>query len=163
MPKVSVIIPTYNRKDTLGEAIDSALHQTYKDIEILVMDHGSTDGSFEWVTKTYGEAIRAIRLEYCPLPACPRNRGIEAAKGDYVAFLDSDDLWLPQKLELQMKVLESHSDIGWSYGKAERFGAGIQDGTPEVAWWQLRSGHILRDLLKNSFIPCCTVVLRKRF
>ncbi len=161
MAKVSVVIPTYNRKDLLGDAIDSVLHQTYADFEIIVVDHGSTDGSYEWVSKTYGNAVRAIRLDYCPLPACPRNHGIQAAQGDYIAFLDSDDLWLPQKLALQVQALESHPELGWSYGKAERFGPGVQEGAPEIGWWQLRSGHILPDLLMNSFIPCCTVVVRK--
>ena len=159
--KVSVVIPTYNRRDTLGEAIDSVLHQTYTDFEIIVVDHGSTDGSYEWVSKTYGNSLCVIRVDFCPLPACPRNHGIKAAQGEYVAFLDSDDLWLPQKLDRQIKALETRPELGWSYGKAERFGPGIQEGTPEIGWWQLRSGHILPDLLMNSFIPCCTVVVRK--
>jgi len=160
MPKVSVVIPTYNRKDTLGEAIDSVLHQIYTDYEIIVVDHGSTDGSFEWMTRTYGNKIQAIRSEFCPLPACPRNRGIEAAKGLYIAFLDSDDIWMPQKLARQIDALENHAEFGWSYGKAVRFGNKTQEGTPEIGWWQVHSGSVFKSMLLGNFVPSCTVVVR---
>jgi len=161
MPKVSVIIPSYNRKDTLGEAIDSVLNQTFRDFEIIVVDHGSTDGTFEWAARAYPTQIRLIRLDYCPLPACPRNRGIQEAKGDYVAFLDSDDLWLPKKLALQMEAFAAHPKAGWSYGMAERFGDTVPKGTPDIAQWQVHTGQVFEELLLGNFIPTATMMIRK--
>jgi glycosyltransferase involved in cell wall biosynthesis len=162
MPKVSVIIPTYNRMDTLGAAIESVQAQSFKDFEIIVVDHGSTDGTFEWLGKTYGSAVRALRTENCPLPACPRNTGIKAAQGDTIAFLDSDDLWLPDKLVLQIKALDANPEAGWSYGNAVRFGDPSQEGILEIGPWQFHAGRVFNDLLRGSFIPTCTVMVRRR-
>ncbi len=102
---VSVIVPTYNRAQLLPKAIDSILGQTYSKIELIIVDDGSTDGT-EQILQNYGERIRVLRQENAG-PAIARNRGIRAAKGDIVAFLDSDDLWLPTKLQRQMELLES--------------------------------------------------------
>jgi glycosyltransferase involved in cell wall biosynthesis len=104
-PKVSVIIPTYNRADKVGKAIESVLAQTNADLEIVVVDDGSTDGSGRFLGGTYGDRIR-----YYAQPnqgaSVARNKGIEEARGDWIAFLDSDDLWEPDKLEWQFKALE---------------------------------------------------------
>lgn len=105
-PIVSVIIPTYNRKAVLMRAVESALSQTLADIEVLIADDGSTDGTEELFA-----ACRDSRVRYCPLPhrgACAaRNAGIALASGRYIAFLDSDDVWMPNKLELQKHQLET--------------------------------------------------------
>ncbi len=100
MPRVSVIIPTYNRRQFLKEAIDSVLNQTFKDVELIVVDDGSTDGTEELVS-AYGKKIRYI-WQMNKGPAAARNKGTEIASGEYIAFLDSDDLWLPRKLEKQI-------------------------------------------------------------
>jgi glycosyltransferase involved in cell wall biosynthesis len=161
MPSVSVVIPTYNRKDTLEETLQSVYNQTFRDFEIIVVDHGSTDGTEEWLQTNHAGKIRVIKLPYCPLPGCPRNAGIKAALGTYVAFLDSDDLWLPRKLEKQIAALEKDARLGWSYGNAERFGPGVKKGTPEVGQWQLHSGRVFEKLMMENFVPSCTVVVRK--
>jgi glycosyltransferase involved in cell wall biosynthesis len=101
---VSVIIPTYNRVDTVCASIDSVLAQTYPNIEVIVVDDGSTDGTRD-VLETYDDRIRVV-TQVNAGPAIARNRGISIAKGDIVALLDSDDLWLPTKLERQVKLLE---------------------------------------------------------
>jgi glycosyltransferase involved in cell wall biosynthesis len=101
---VSVIIPTYNRADTVCASIDSVLGQTYPNIEVIVVDDGSTDGT-RGVLETYGKRIRIV-TQVNAGPAIARNRGISVAKGDIIALLDSDDLWLPTKLERQVKSLE---------------------------------------------------------
>ena len=103
---VSVIIPTYNRENVIERSIRSVLDQTYKDLEVLVVDDCSTDN-----TRSVVESIIDERLHYCRLEknagACvARNRGIELARGEYIAFQDSDDVWLPGKLEKQMKIFE---------------------------------------------------------
>ena len=107
---VSVIIPTYNRAHYLGEAIESILNQDIRDcrIEIIVVDDGSTDNTQE-VLRKYGNSVRYIFQDHRGAgPA--RNRGIDEATGEWVAFLDSDDRWLPEKLTLQFKVLDAFPD-----------------------------------------------------
>lgn len=111
MPRVSVIIPTYNRKDYVQEAIDSVLAQTYTDYEIIVVDDGSTDGTGEALQARYGDRIRYVWQENQG-ESVARNRGIEMAQGEFIATLDSDDLWLPRKLEKQVAHLMEHVETG---------------------------------------------------
>ena len=104
-PLVSVIIPTYNRARFLPAAIDSVLGQTHKRVEVIIVDDGSTDDT-DTVLNDYGDRIRVLRQKNAG-PAIARNRGIAMATGDIIAFLDSDDLWLPTKLERQVQSLEA--------------------------------------------------------
>lgn len=106
---VSVIIPTYNRSSFVREAVESVLAQTYTPLEIIVVDDGSTDDTPS-VMEAFGSAVRRLRQENAGVSAA-RNRGIEAAKGDWLAFLDSDDLWRPQKLEIQRAYLKDRPEI----------------------------------------------------
>jgi glycosyltransferase involved in cell wall biosynthesis len=110
MPKVSVIVPTYNRSHFVCDAIDSILNQTFKDFEVITVDDGSTDNT-QGVLQKYGSRLYYIYQQNHGLPAA-RNTGIEAAKGEYIAFLDDDDLWFPEKLEKQVKFLDANPDIG---------------------------------------------------
>jgi glycosyltransferase involved in cell wall biosynthesis len=102
-PLVSVVIPTYNRDHTLRRAIDSVLNQTYMNFEVLVVDDGSIDNTHE-VLHLYGDKIRWWSQKNDG-PSSARNSGIREAKGEYVAFLDSDDAWAPRKLEKQIQAL----------------------------------------------------------
>lgn len=114
---VSVVIPTHNRADLLPRAIDSVLNQTYSNFEIIVVSDGSTDNTEE-VVKSYSDKDSRIRfIGYSPARGgnIARNTGIEAAKGEYVAFLDDDDEWMPAKLEKQINVMESDNRIGLVY------------------------------------------------
>jgi glycosyltransferase involved in cell wall biosynthesis len=109
MALVSVIIPTYNRAETVSRAIDSALDQTHEDLEVLVVDDGSSDET-ESVLESYDDdRVRPIYHETNRGANVARNTGIEHARGKYIAFLDSDDEWLPEKLEAQLDVLEKRS------------------------------------------------------
>lgn len=101
---VSAIIPTYNREKTICRAIDSILNQSYKNIEIIIVDDGSTDDTLK-LLKKYGSTIRVVNQCHKGANAA-RNRGIKEAKGEYIAFLDSDDEWLPQKTYMQLNYLE---------------------------------------------------------
>ena len=103
--KVSVIIPTYNRGKLIGNSIKSVLNQTYKNLEIIVVDDGSTDNTKEEVEKIKDEKIRYIKLEKNGGAANARNIGIMNSTGRYISFQDSDDIMYPNKLEIQIKNL----------------------------------------------------------
>lgn len=114
MSSVSVVIPAYNSAQTIRSTLDSVLAQTISPDEIIVVDDGSTDNTVETVTRYTRHLTREIvllRMEKNAGPAATRNRGIKEAKGEWIAFLDGDDEWLPEKLELQMKATEEDSDV----------------------------------------------------
>lgn len=112
MIKFSIVIPTYNRIDKLRRAVHSVLQQTYLNYEILVIDDGSTDATSKEFSSCNIETLRFIRIENSGGPAKPRNIGIENAKGNWVVFLDSDDYWLPNKLEvIANAIISSEFDI----------------------------------------------------
>lgn len=109
-PLVSVVTPAYNAAAIIGETIDSVLAQSYARWEMLIVDDGSTDGTRE-IVRSYSERDARIRLIKMPrnsgAPAKPRNTAVEAARGEWIAFLDADDIWHPLKLESQLRVLEA--------------------------------------------------------
>jgi glycosyltransferase involved in cell wall biosynthesis len=109
-PLISVVIPTYNRAHVLGRAIRSVLTQTFPDFECIVVDDRSTDGTIELVEGLRDPRIRVLRLATNCGASRARNEGIQAARGEFVAFLDSDDEWLPRKLELQVARLREGAD-----------------------------------------------------
>ncbi len=106
--KVSVIIPNYNASCVISQTLDSLLSQTYTNWEAIIVDDCSTDNSVE-IINNYAQKDKRIKLIQCTVnnggPAIPRNMGIAAAHGDYISFLDSDDLWMPDKLEIQMNFM----------------------------------------------------------
>ncbi|HUO76525.1 MAG TPA: glycosyltransferase family 2 protein [Thermodesulfovibrionales bacterium] len=109
IPTVSVIIPTFNRSQTIGRAIQSVLAQTFQDFEIIIVDDASTDGTKTIVEGLCGPLVRYLRHERNQGAAAARNTGISAAHGIYLAFLDSDDEWLPEKLSIQVTLLDDQS------------------------------------------------------
>lgn len=159
-PKVSVIIPTYNREKFIGEAIQSVLDQTFLDFEIIVVDDGSTDRT--------GDVVRAFaseKIKYIYQPnrgrSNARNHALGRAKGRYIAFLDSDDLYLPGKLALQVVYMEEHPEIGMIYTSARCIG---EDGAPAKAKYDATaSGWIYEHIA--FFVPVTitlpTVMVRR--
>lgn len=109
-PLVSVIIPNYNYAKYVGEAIDSALNQTYENLEIIVVDDGSKDNSRE-ILESYGDKIKVIFQENAGVSAA-RNNGVKNSNGKYIAFLDADDIWFSEKIAKQVNVLEKNEDVG---------------------------------------------------
>ncbi|MGD0781137.1 MAG: glycosyltransferase family 2 protein [Dehalococcoidales bacterium] len=108
---VSAIIPTYNSAHLLTRALESTIGQTYQNVEIIVVDDGSTDNT-EDIVRNYGKRVKYRRLPHAGLPAVPRNAGLQLAQGEYIAFLDADDAWQPEKLEKQVEVICSDKNIG---------------------------------------------------
>ena len=111
MACVSVIIPTFNRFPFLCRAVDSVLKQTHGDVEIIVVDDGSTDETPALFSQQFS-SVHYVKVEHSGLPAVARNAGIRLAKGEFVAFLDSDDEWLPDKLSQQVTALHNHPTVG---------------------------------------------------
>lgn len=111
--KISVIIPTYNRKHTLQRAIDSVLSQTFKPYEIIIVDDGSKDGTKEWLLQNYPS------VQYIHQPnngvSSARNKGIQISQGSWIALLDSDDEWMPEKLEYQSRFIEVNKDSSFCH------------------------------------------------
>ena len=107
MKKISVIVPMHNSSKYLTECIESILNQTYNNFEIIIVDDASTDNSVEIASEIKDNRIRIFKLEENLGVATARNKGIEEATGDYICFIDSDDYWVRDKLERQIKFIES--------------------------------------------------------
>lgn len=159
-PLVSIITPTYNSAPYLAETIESVLSQTFQDWEMILTDDCSTDDTVELVTQ-YSKKdarIRGLVLERNQGPAAARNGSIEAASGRFLAFLDSDDLWAPEKLEIQIKDM-MESGCGFSFSNYE-----IMDSngrrTGKVVDAKAPMSISYEDYLKKTAtIGCLTVVL----
>ncbi len=146
MPQVSVIIPTFNSADTLAEAIESVLAQTSRDYEIIVVDDGSTDGT-RAVAERYANCIRYTAQQHRG-PSAARNKGLGCASGEYVAFLDADDVFLSRKLELQCAFLDRHSEIDVVYSDGFKWNGDADAERPEPLFSQ--SGLLCTGLGKPS-------------
>jgi glycosyltransferase involved in cell wall biosynthesis len=164
-PVVSVVIPAFNRAGTIGAAVDSVLAQTFQDLELILVDDASTDDTADVLAGLGDSRIRVIRHESNKGAGAARNTGIEAARGEWVAFQDSDDLWMPTKLERQMARLSSP---GASY-IAAYCGMLVEDMDNPCAQPRYipdtkvttREGNILNELLTRSFISTQTLVARR--
>lgn len=158
MPKVSVIIPTYNSAAFLVDAVESVLAQTYRDFEILVIDDGSTDDT-EQVMERYKGRVHYLRQRNGGV-ASARNHGIAMSKGHYIAFLDADDTWFPEKLEKQTKALKSDTSARVCYSA---FLSVTSDLKPIGVKRSTRWRTALEDLLLQGNIvgSICTVVAER--
>jgi len=164
-PTVSVIIPTYNRAHLIGRAIQSVLNQTYQDFEVIVVDDGSTDNTEEVIKEFQrkDERIKYIKHEKNKGGSAARNTGIKAARGKYIAFQDSDDEWLPEKLEKQMQVFENApAEVGVVYTGFWRIKGNKKTCIPSSNIKGKR-GDIHKILLRRNFIALPTVVVKKTY
>jgi len=130
MSTISAVIPTYNRASVIVEALESALDQTRPANEIIVVDDGSTDETKSVVAR-YGAKVRYIRQENGG-PSAARNRGIQEASSDFIALLDSDDLWVRDRLERQCVALEANTELDLLFGLESKFRPGKPDEAPEM-------------------------------
>lgn len=156
MPTISVIIHTYNNEKFIGETIESVLSQTYKDYEIIIVDDGSTDNT-RAALLPYMDKIRYHYKENGGI-ASAKNAGIKLSKAKFIAFFDHDDLWVPDKLKMQMEYFKKNPQAGLVYSKYITFKNGKKLRTrPKKGY----SGWIFAKLLSKSIIQTSTVMVKK--
>jgi len=158
MNLVSVIIPTFNRADMIEKAVRSALNQTVPPLEVLVCDDGSTDNSKEIVDSINDPRVRWLEGPHSGLPAVPRNRGIWESKGDWLAFLDSDDEWLPEKLEKQLTAAKKLNCLAaCTNALAYIPGKGIEG---EMSSWN-KEKIIFKNLIQSNPVICSSGIVHR--
>ena len=158
--KVSIIIPCHNSQETIGYTLQSVINQSLHDWELIVVDDGSSDESAR-IIKKYQE--KDLRIKYLKIekpsgsPALPRNIGIKNARGKYIAFLDSDDIWLPDKLQQEVEFMEKYDyDIVYTYYEKMDW-----DGKRNNRIIRTREISTYKSLLKSNSIPCLTSILKR--
>ncbi len=158
--KVSVVIPTYNRARLVGEALQSVLSQPFDDMEVLVIDDGSTDDTLSVLARFTGPRVRVVHQPNQGISGA-RNRGVREARGEYVAMLDSDDRWRPNVLPRLVARLDAHPEAVLVYGRAQAMDAygfplpqmkGAAEAFP---------GQTLRSILYGDFVPIITALVRR--
>lgn len=159
MPRVSAIIPTYNRAGLVQDAVASVLAQTYRDFELLVVDDGSTDGTQEALAPFAGE-IKVLSLPGRRGVSAARNAGIAAARGEWLAFLDSDDLWLPEKLARQLAFMEANPQFLLSQTEETWVRRGLRVNPPRTH--RKEGGRIFLRSLERCLVSPSAVVLHRR-
>ena len=155
---ISVVIPSFNRKNTLSRSIDSVLKQTYKPSEIIVVDDGSTDGTRGFILSSYPN----IKYFFQPKKgvSSARNKGILESSSEWIAFLDSDDEWMPQKLEKQKKQLEKHSGVFISHTNEIWIRNGVR--VNQMKKHQKYGGYIFDKCLDICRMSPSSVLIHKR-
>lgn len=161
--RISVVIPTYNREKYICECVKSAIQQTYNgDYDVIVVDDGSIDSTPKILSAFKGKIIYK-KINNSGRPAVPRNVGVNIAKGEYVAFLDSDDIWMPNKLEAQVRDIQESKSI-LSYSNAEIIdSSGNSTGSLVLSNDQGHSGAIFQYLLKDNIVSTLTVLASKKY
>ncbi|WP_036484352.1 glycosyltransferase [Myxosarcina sp. GI1] len=158
-PKVSVLVPAYNAMKFLPETITSILNQTYQDFEIIIVNDGSSDCIETWVKQLSDERIQLVSQSNQGL-ASARNKGLIEARGEYIAFIDADDLWLPTKLEKQVQILDNNQDTGLVY----TWIALIDEHSKPQG--KLRKnyaqGNVWLELTTHNIVECGSVALVRR-
>jgi glycosyltransferase involved in cell wall biosynthesis len=159
MPKISVVIPAYNAMHYLPETLDNLLKQTYDDFEVIIVNDGSTDSIEQWFSQLQDRRVKLISQENQGLSGA-RNTGITNAKGEYLAFLDADDLWEPTKLEKQIRILEDNPEVGLVYTWVEYVNDNGQS-TGRVLKHQAE-GNVWEKLIECNLIECGSVAMVRR-
>jgi glycosyltransferase involved in cell wall biosynthesis len=149
VPTISVIVPAYNVERTILETVESVQQQTFSDFELIVINDGSTDRTLKLLNTVKDPRLKVFSYTNGGLPTA-RNRGISHATGEFLAFLDADDLWTPDKLELQLAALQQHPEAGvaysWTYFKDEQ---GVHSYADESNRFE---GNVYADLLVKNFL-----------
>jgi teichuronic acid biosynthesis glycosyltransferase TuaG len=168
-PLVSVIIPVYNAEKYILDTVSSVLMQSYKNIELILVEHASTDSSLSLLIDNFS-CLENVLIIKCEInaggPAMPRNKGIEAAKGSYIAFLDADDIWLEDKLDVQMsQIIENDTNFSCTHAKLiDASGADIKPKMfpPALPRIKKQSYGVSHLVVKNTIITS-TVIVKREF
>lgn len=158
-PLVSIIIPVYNRSNLLDKTLESVSNQTMRNYEVLVCDDGSED-DIENTVKKYDKRFRVLKLKRTGLPAIARNAGIISARGQFIAFLDSDDIWLPEKLEKQLLFAKEYPHLGLIATNAYKILPETDEPFLYFGGMQTYHGNIISDLLSDNSILCSSVLIK---
>lgn len=159
MPLISIIIPVYNGEKTIQETIESVLSQTFTDFELLVINDGSQDKTLEIVDRIQDSRIKVFSYPNAG-QSTSRNRGIALATGDYISFIDADDLWKPDKLEAQLKALQNNPIAAVAYSWTDwidESGQLVGKGS-----YNTEEGEVFAKLLLNDFVANGSNVLIRR-
>lgn len=165
-PLISIVIPLFNAEKYIGKTIESVIAQTYPNWELLIVDDCSTDSS-QIIAEAFTKRDNRIRLVRSELnfggPAKPRNIGVEYAKGEYIAFLDADDIWLPKKLEKQIDFMKkNHLNFTSSYcGLINEEDREVALSKKSVFFYNMISKKSLSDVIKNNFILTSSVLISR--
>jgi glycosyltransferase involved in cell wall biosynthesis len=160
-PTVSVVLPTYNRAPLLSRAVTSVLDQTYRDFELIIVDDASTDGTAKVVEGFLDTRIRYIRNKQQEGAAASRNIGIKATKGSLIGFQDSDDEWLPEKLEKQVAAFSNASPgVGVVFTGFVTVGPSGRSYRP-APWVRTTDGDIHLELLKGNFVGTPAALVKR--
>ncbi len=162
LPKVSVNICCYNSEKFIKETIQSVLDQTYKEFEIIIIDDGSKDKTGEIVKSIKDSRVKYYYQDNMGLSAS-RNRALEMSKGEYVALLDHDDIWEPEKLEKQVALIDSNKNLGLVFSDSYIID---KNGKIKGTFFELNRparGQVTKELINADFIPCLTAVMRKSY
>lgn len=155
---ISVITPTFNRRALLAEAIASVLKQTWSEFEMIIVDDGSCDGTGDMVSKIPDARIR-YQYQENEGQSSARNKGLAAARGDFIAFLDSDNVWLDTRLERHLRLFEWFPDTDLVYGVSVPYEG--ETWSPPTALRPRPIGLVTRQLLLGNFVPFNSVLMRR--
>lgn len=168
-PLVSIVIPTFNVEKYIIETIESVLAQTYKHIELIVIDDGSTDNTSKLI-ESYGSKVRFIRQENSGV-CLARNRGITETTGELICLMDHDDYWFPEKISRQVEVMQQHIDIGVVYSSFIRWHPNSSGKYPAPDSWDVKStpdnvdtvfsGWIYHQFLLDCWMLTSTAMFRR--
>ncbi len=167
MSKVSIIMATYNGEKTARESIDSILAQTHRDLELIIIDDGSTDDTVTIVKAISNKRVKLLSQKNSGSPAAPRNAGIKVATGDFIAFCDQDDIWYPQKLEKQLEVcehVEHLGDVGIIFSSADLIDKNDNKVDENITKFSglISATEAHKMMLEGDFIIACSAVVPKR-
>ncbi len=164
LPLVSVVIPTYNRADKVERSIYSVLNQTYRNVEIIIVDDGSTDSTEKVISNLIcnNSNIYYYKMEVNGGPASARNYGVARTHGDYIAFHDDDDEWHPDKLFIQMTCMLNDSSVDMTFGQMSRYNDGefVDTVLAEFDWYKMKDDFHLEEVL-NNYVGAPTIVIKK--
>jgi glycosyltransferase involved in cell wall biosynthesis len=163
-PAVSIVVPTYNRLEYLRGSLASVFAQTFQDWEMLIADDGSSEETLAYLRSLGDSRVRLMQLPHSGRPSVARNAGLGEARGEFIAFLDSDDRWLPGKLQAQLDSIRRHPDRGWGH---TRYVLVDESGNPtewarRTGGWPTPEGWILEALVRSETVIALPSVLVRR-